>query len=141
MGSKSGYRNRLFHAVHAEARKRKLDHDALHDLCCERFAVHSMSELTDTQLAEIYKGWTGKRLKRAAALPRAGEVNDPVVRIATAADLEMMEAEFAKRGLGAEGRRSFIRRQLRGREVLRTRQDVVRVTAGIRAMNRRDGIE
>jgi hypothetical protein len=51
-----------------------------------------------------------------------------------------MEAEFAKRNLGTESKRAFIRRQLRGRDVLRTRGDVVKVTAGIRAMNRRDGI-
>ena len=141
MGAKSGYRNRLFRAVHAEAKKRKLDHDAIHDMCRQRFGVESMSKLTDGQLQTIYTDWTGHGLKRRAPLPKRGEVGTKVLAVmATPEDLEMLEAEFAKRNLGADGRRAFIRRQLRGREVLRTRGDVVRVTAGIRAMNRRDGI-
>lgn len=141
MGVKSGYRNRLFRAVHAEAKKRKMDHDALHDMCRTRFGATSMSALTDAQLQTIYSDWTGHGLKRRAPLPKRGEVGTKALMVmATPEDLEMMEAEFAKRNLGTESKRAFIRRQLRGRDVLRTRGDVVKVTAGIRAMNRRDGI-
>jgi hypothetical protein len=140
MGPKSGYRNRLFKAIHAEALKRGLDHDAVHEMCAREFGAESMSSLTDGQLLTIYRGWTGHGLKRKAALPTRGELDALAPVMAAPEDLQMMDAEFAKRGLGAEGKQAFIRRQLRGREVLRTRRDVVRVTAGLRAMNRRDGI-
>ena len=141
MGTKSGYRNRLFRAVHAEAKKRQMDHDAIHDMCREKFGAVSMSKLTDGHLLAIYREWTGHGLKVKAALPRRGEAGTKALAVmATPADLEMLEAEFAKRGLGADGKRAFIRRQLQGREVLRTRRDVVRVAAAVRAMNRREGI-
>jgi hypothetical protein len=141
MGTKSGYRQRLFRAVHAEAKKRKLDHDAIHDMCREKFGAASMATLTEGQLLTIYREWTGHGLKRKAALPARGEVNvaAPAV-MATPADLEMLAAEAAKRGLSADGLRNFTRRQLRGRVELRTRRDVVRVASAIRAMNRREGI-
>jgi hypothetical protein len=126
--------------VHAEAVKRGLDHDALHDLARERYGVHSMSELTDEQLLAIYRGWTGKGLKRAGTLPKRGELAGKGDEIVSAGDLEDLAREFGARGLGADGQRNFVRRQLRGRETIRSRKDFVRVMGGLRAMNRRDGV-
>lgn len=141
MGPKSGLRNRLFRAVHAEAKTRHLDHDALHDMCREKFGAASMSSLTEGQLLTIYRELTGHGLKRRVPLPARGEVSAAAPAVmATAADLELFESECARRSLGKEGQRNLIRRQLRGRTVLRTRRDVVRVTAAVRAMNRRDGL-
>lgn len=140
MGTKNGYRNRLFRAVHAEALKRRLDHDGLRDLCREKHGVHSMAEMSDSQLLGLYREWTGHTLRTKAKLPGRGEVGTAVAQLATPADLEVMAQEFAKRGMGAQAQKAFIRRQLRGREQLRTRADVVKVTAGVRAMNRREGV-
>ena len=136
-GLQSGYRGRLFKAVHAEAVKRKIDHDALHDLCVDRFAVHSMSEVTDAQLLSLYKQWTGKTLRARVKLPPRG--TEVGIQMVSGEELIVLAQEFAKRGLGVEGQVSFIRRQLRGRDTLRTRADFKRVLGGIRAMNRRDG--
>jgi len=139
-GPQKGYRNRLFSAVHAEAVKRGLDHDALHAMACERYGVHSMSELTEEQLLAIYRGWTGKGLKGVGKLPKRGELAAKGDEMVSPADLEMLAREFAKRGLGADGQRNFVRRQLRGRDEIRSRKDLVRVMGGLRAMNRREGV-
>ena len=69
MGTKNGYRNRLFRAVHAEALKRRLDHDGLRDLCREKHGVHSMAEMSDSQLLGLYREWTGHTLRTKAKLP------------------------------------------------------------------------
>ncbi len=141
MGTKSGLRQRLFRAVHAEAARRKLDHDALHDMVLARFKKPSMAKLTDGELLMIYRDWTGHGLKQPGRLPRKGEVAAGVpAEMIDPKDLEMMAAEFAKRGMSDHGRQAFLRRQLRGRDVLRTRRDVVKVTAALRAMNRREGL-
>lgn len=135
-GLDAGYRNRLFHALHAEARKRRLDHDALHDLCATRFGVHSMGDATTAQLLGVYREWTGKTLKRRARL------GDPdwqdQVAMVSGEEVNNIANEFAKRGLGLGGQKNFIRRQLRGRDVIRTHGDYVRVMHGLRAMNLRD---
>lgn len=137
-GPKSGYRGRLFKAVHAEAEKRRMDHDALHDLVCSQFSVHSMSEATDPQLLGLYRQWTGKTLKYRGKLPQRNESSD--LEMVSGEDLIGLDQEFAKRGITGDGRANFIRRQLRGRDQIRTRKDFVRVMGGIRAMNRRDGV-
>ena len=140
-GLKSGFRQRIFRAVHAEAIKRKLDHDGLHDLCKSRYSVHSMSELTDGQLLGIYHEWTGKTLKRRVKLPAAGSAEKQVVeQMVSGEDLILLDQEFAKRNWGQETRGKFIARQLRGRQVIRSYGDFARVLGGVRAMNKRDGI-
>jgi hypothetical protein len=137
-GLQSGFRGRIFKAVHAEALRRKIDHDALHDLCTERFGVHSMSDVTDGQLLSLYREWTGKTLRNRSKLPSRGWEGDGIEMV-SGEELIALAQEFAKRQLGPEGQRNFIRRQLRGRDEMRTRKDFVRVLGGIRAMNRRDG--
>ena len=136
----SGYRARLFRALHAEARKRGLDHDALHDLCTSHMPVHSMGNLSDAQLAGLYRQWTGKSLRTRAPLPRRGEAakQASAAQIISPDELADLDAQFARRNLSGPERANFIRRQLRGRDQLRTRADWIRVIAPLRAMNRRD---
>ena len=138
-GLTAGYRKRLFSAVHAEGAKRKIDHDALHDIVCARFGVHSMADVTDAQLAGLYHEWTGHGLKRRAALPRKGEAGRKTLeaQIVSGEELIALGQEFAKRGIGEAGRGDFVARQPRGRREIRTRRDWVKVIGGLRAMNRR----
>ena len=138
-GKESGYRNRLFRALHAEAPKRRIDHDGLHTIVCERFRLHSMAEASDAQLEAVYREWTGKTLKRRAALPRAGETRSSAAaaQIVSAAEVEDLAAEFSRAGMGQEARKNFVRRQLGGRSEVRTRGDWGRVIGGLRAMRKR----
>lgn len=129
---------RLFRAVHAEGTKHGLDHDAIHDLCRERFQVHSMSEMTEGQLAALYHGWTGHGLRRKNPLPRRGYARGQDVELVSAEDIETLGRAFAARGWGKETQTAFIRRQLQGRAEIRTRRDFWRVFSGVRAMNRRE---
>jgi hypothetical protein len=138
MAETKGVRVRLFRAVHAEASKRGLDHDALRDVCRERFSVHSMGELTEGQLESLYRGWTGHGMKRKSALPKRGYAKTTEAAMVSGEDLETLGRAFAARGWGKETQRVFIRRQLGGREQIRTRRDFWKVFSGVRAMNRRD---
>jgi hypothetical protein len=138
-GAKAGYRHRLFKAVHAEAPKRGMDHDALHDMCVTRFAVHSMSELNDAQLLEIYRGWTGKTLRSKAKKASPGWKDAPAAMV-SGDEIEAIAQEFAKRGMGEGSQKNFIRRQLRGRAVIVSRRDYIRVFHALRAMNERAGL-
>lgn len=133
----SAARARLFRALHAEGSKRGLDHDALRDLCRERFSVASMAELNEGQLREMYRAWTGHGLRRKSALPR--RPSGAVAEMVTGDDLNTLAEAFALRGWTHETQRAFIHRQL-GRDEIRTRRDFWRVFSGVRAMNRRDGI-
>jgi hypothetical protein len=139
-GPHSAFRGRLFKAVHAEAAKRDMDHDALRDLCHRSYGVRFMSEMTDADLLKLYRSFTGKSLKRKAQLPRRGELDEAGERLISGEELVALDAEFARRALGPEARQNFVRRQLKGRDEIRTRSDFVRVWNGIRAMNRRDGV-
>jgi hypothetical protein len=142
MGKKSGYRARLFKAVHAEGLKRGMDHDGLHDMFARVFAVHSMADATDHQLAGIYREWTGHTLKNRAKLPRRGEAakQRSAAQMVSGEEIITLDAEFALRNMGLEGRANFVRRQLRGSDQVRTRADWARVITPLRAMNRKDGL-
>src|SRR5580704_8717419 len=92
MGPKAGMRARLFRGIHAEAAKRKMDHDALHDMCVREYGVASMHAMSDQQLVMLYKGWTGKGLRTRSGLPRKGEAADArVVEMVTGEDLTRLE--------------------------------------------------
>jgi hypothetical protein len=138
-GQMKAYRTRLFRGIHAEATKARLDHDALHDLCHERYGVRSMGDLDDDQLQALYFSFAGHRFKRGK-LPSRGELQAGPDEMVSGTDLELLAAECAKRGLGSEGIANLTRRQLRGRTTIRTRKDLVRVLTAVRAMNRREGI-
>ena len=140
-GLKSAFRGRLFKAIHAEAAKRKIDHDGLHDLLVSRCHVRSMSDVSDHDLERVYREWTGKTLKRRADLPKRGEAKaSNGAQMITGEELMVLDQEFSKRAMSADSRASFIRRQLGGRGIIRTRRDYARVFYGLRAMNTREGM-
>ena len=138
-GVVAGFRQRIFRALHAEAKKRDIDHDALHDIFVQNFHVKSMSDATDAQLVGLYRQWTGKTLRRRAKLAGAGWKGEPDAMVSGEEMVELGQ-EFAKRGLGADGQQNFVRRQLKGRAQIRTRRDFIRVIHALRAMNERDGV-
>lgn len=126
----------MLRAIHAEAKKRGLDHDALHDLCVTRCGVQSMSQMTGQQLHSLYNQWTGKALRRRAPLPTGKPIEDR--QMIGSEELITLQQEFAKRGWGPETQTNFTKRQLRGRSNIRTRGDWNKVLQGIRALNKRD---
>jgi hypothetical protein len=124
-------------AVHAEAKKRGMDHDALHDLALNHWGARSLADASDTQLYALYRDWTRKGLKRRAA-PFAPGQHDDERQFVSGEDLIEMAEEFAQRGWGETTRSNFIRRQLKGRSKISTRADLRKVLFAVRAMNRRD---
>ena len=137
MGPNKGFRAKLFRALHAEALKRGMDHDALRDM----FGVKSMSALDTEALQSRLKAWTGKSVRRSTPLPRRGygKKKGPLEMV-TEEDLRTLAEAFSRRGMDENAQWLFIRRQLGGRDAIRTRGDFHKVFSGIRAMNRRDGI-
>jgi hypothetical protein len=134
-------RGKLFRAIHAEALKRGLDHDALREIFKERFGVHSMGQLTEPQIESLYRSWTGhKPRKREKPLPKRGYAHSPEIEIVSGEDLETLARAFALAGWGKATQEDFIRRQL-GRASIRTRRDFWKVFSGVRAINRRNGVE
>ena len=144
-GKQSAFRARLFRAVHAEAAKRGIDHDALRDMAHRNFGVqHSLSELSDDALFKIYRGWTNKSLKRrrheAGKAPIDKHEGFQVLnklQMVSDEDLVILGQEFALGGFSPEAQTNFVRRQLRGRETIRTRGDWSKVVNGVRAINKR----
>ena len=134
----SGYRNRLFGAVHAEAAKRGMDHRALHDLVRERFGLHSMSDITAEQLHELYRAWTKKTLRRKVALPKPGDRMRDASKLVSAEEMIELEQEFSRRGMTGEERRGFVRRQLGGKEEVHTRGGWAAVLFGLREWRKRE---
>ncbi|MEN6601768.1 MAG: hypothetical protein ABFD86_05075 [Bryobacteraceae bacterium] len=139
MSPANAKRAKLFRAVHAEAARRKIDHDALHDICRHRFGVSSMGDLSEGQLESIYRSWTGHGI-RTRPLPRRGYGRSAEAEMVSAEDLETLGRAFARRNWGDEAQRTFIRRQLHGRDQIRTKRDFWKVFSGVRAMNRREGL-
>ncbi|MDE2097837.1 MAG: hypothetical protein KGL39_11360 [Patescibacteria group bacterium] len=136
MGPNAGFKNRLMRAIHAEGKKRGIDHDGLHDLCRENYGVKSMSELSGEQLYGWYHGWTKKGLRSRTKVRPWGGADD--CRLVGGEQLIELAQEFAKRGWGQQTQNNFIRRQLKGRDIIRTEHDWRIVIRGVRAMNRRD---
>lgn len=121
--------------LHAEAAKRKIPHEDLREM----FGVHSLSVVDVDALLRMLRGWK-LRVPRKTALPRKGDqaLQPGTPQMVSGEDLETLARAFAQRGWGLDTQRNFIRRQLRGREVVRTVADFQRVFSGVRAMNRRD---
>ena len=139
-------RTRVMRALHAEGAKRGLDHEGLREMCRGRFGVASMGDLDLAQAASLYKDVTGTEFLVAGQgpaprvkLPERGYAARGETQIVSGGELELLERAFAKRGWGPATKSAFIRRQLRGREQIRTRADFQRVFRGVQAMNRRDG--
>lgn len=129
-------------ALHAEGAKRGYDHAGLHDLCWVKFGAGSMAALDLGQLKTFFADLVGRnfRRRRATPLPRKETARGADLEMVGAEDLETLGNAFALRQWGPETRAEFIRRQLGGREQIRTRGDFWRVFSGVRAMNRRDGL-
>ncbi|KKM81379.1 hypothetical protein LCGC14_1330380 [marine sediment metagenome] len=139
---KTNVKSRLFRALHAEASRKGLDHDALRDIAKERFGVESMSVLTVDNLQHLHRDLTGRWFHaRKAPLPKRGTAAAGEMEIISPGHLETLARAFAKRGWGRDTQRAFIRRQLRGREQIRTTADFQKVFRGVQAMNRRDGLK
>ncbi len=136
MASDVALRNRLFRALHAEAKKRGLGHEELR----ETLACHSMADASTEALQLLMHTWTGHNLRQKRPLPRRGYVKSGELEMVSGDDLKTLGAAFSVRGWDEDTRRNFIRRQLHGRETIATRKDFYRVFSGVRAMNRRDKI-
>ena len=136
MGKESAFRVRLLKALHAEGKKRGLDHDGLHDL----FNSRSLGTVPTQELQNVLRSW-GKKI-RATPLPRRGYAKKAdaagLSEMVSGEDLTLLGDAFQLRGWSKEQQRNFIRRQLGGREVVRTRGEFHKVFSGVRAMNRRD---
>jgi len=126
-------RAKLLRAIHAEGRKRGMDHDALHDM----FKTPSLSTVSIDELERTLKGWTGKGLRRNAPLPRRGYGSSTFVELAGLEDFATLANAFAVAQMNGEAQKTFIRRQLRGRDTVRTVADFHKVFSGLRAINRR----
>ncbi len=138
--AKDDTRAKLMQALHAEAAQRGMDHDALRDVARMKFGVTSMGLLKFGQLKTLFRDMTGKLFvtHKAPDLPRRGYGKQGELEIVSGEELELLERAFAKRGWGPETKAQFVRRQLNGRDQIRTRADFHRVFSGVRAMNRRD---
>lgn len=138
----AGLRARLFRALHAEGLKRGFDHEGLRDLCRERFDIESMGSLDIDQLQRMYRGFAGRWFptRKRKPLPKRGYAKSGELEIVSGDHLETLARAFAMRGWGKETQRTFIRRQLGGREQIRTTRDFQRVFRGVQAMNRREGL-
>jgi hypothetical protein len=129
-------------AIHAEGLKRGLDHEALRDVCRAKFGVASMAELSAGQKKQLFRDLAGKNfVTHRMRLPERGYAQQGKLEMISPAELETLERAFALRGWGPETKKAFVRRQLGGREEIRTRADFQRVFRGVQAMNRRDGRE
>jgi hypothetical protein len=130
---------KLFRGIHAEGLKRGMDHDALRDLATENYQVYSMAKLSDAQLLAMYRMLSGgKKLKNRGNLPSRGELTAGAEsELVYAEDLTELDQCFAEAGFSMAAKLTFTRRQLDGRDYIRTRGDLVRVMAGIRAFLRR----
>ena len=123
--------------MHAEGLKRGLDHDGLRGCFPE---CHSLSVVKTEDLARVLQGWTGRTVRRKTPLPRKGYGTKGEIELISGDDLNTLGEAFQRREMGVDAQRNFIRRQLGGRESIRTRADFHKVFSGIRAMNRRDGL-
>ena len=129
----------ILRALHAEGKKRGLDHGGLREIASQRFGVSSVSALTEDQMKTLYRDWTGqvfhskrhaiRNKARRHAAGTAGRKDAPskVEHLVSGDDLEMLGSYAARLGWGTETLGKFIRRQLGGRETIRTVADLNKV--------------
>ena len=133
-------RSTLLRALHAEGRKHRLDHDALHDLAAEHFGSASLSTLDATQLGSLFQRISGRdfRLKqdklRSRALRKAAgtegrkDGNPKLQTLVSPDQVEMLyQVAYGKLGWSQATLKTFIRRQLKGRDQIRTVGDLNRI--------------
>lgn len=150
MSGSTNQRARFLRGLHAEARKRGLSHDDLHELVARKFRVDSLSKLTEKQLREWYREFTGKGFKhrgvpagsRAWASGNAGRRGpgqQKVVELVNGDDLAMLANLAAQIGWSVSALHVFIERQI-GRRAIRTMAEFNRVLWPMKAIARRKGI-
>jgi hypothetical protein len=153
MNRSTEQRSKMMRGLHAEARKRGLSHDGLHELVEKRYGVRSLSQLSEAQLREWYREFSGKGFRhrgiapgsRAWAAGNAGKKAAPdgarkVVELAGADDIAMLIDLAARIGWSVTGFHKFVARQL-GREQVRTMADVNKVLWALKTIARRKGIK
>ena len=128
--------------MHAAGAKRGLDHEGLRDLCRGKFGLASMGDLDLAQAGAIYRDLTGSEFllnaRPKVTLPKRGYGKQGETEMVSADEIELLGRAFAQRGWGPATQSAFVRRQLGGRDKIRTRADFQRVFRGVQAMNRRD---
>lgn len=137
-------RTLVMRALHAAGLKAGLDHDGLRDMGRAWYGAASLGDLDLPQLGALYGNLAGTEFllrtrPNKLKLPDRGYAQSGQTAIVSGAELELLERAYVKRGWGPETKLAFVRRQLHGREQIRTRADFARVFRGVQAMNRRDG--
>jgi hypothetical protein len=151
--SRMGLRAKYFRGLHAEASRRGLSHDALHELARSRYGVDSLAKLTDAQLRSWYREICGRGFRHPgvasrAAADAAGKAGrrvasgapPKVVRMVSGDDLAMLAELAFSIGWTREGLEKFVRRQL-SRDAIRTVAEFNRVLWGLKAQARRKGLK
>ena len=142
-------KTKVMGALHAEALKRRLSHQDLSDMADRRYGVASMAALDDGQLRGLFLDLTGRlfhpkhpgmhdrQRRQAAGTAGRKDGNPKLVEMAATADVEMVYQLGYSLGWTRQTIQTFIRRQLGGREQLRTMADVNKVLWGLKAIARR----
>ena len=142
-------RTKVMGALHAEAAKRDLSHQDLSEMAGKRYGVGSMSDLNEGKLRDLFRDLTGKPFRakhpgmrnrqhrQAAGTAGRKNANHKVVEMADATDVEMVYQLAYALGWTLQTIKTFIRRQLGGRDQLRTMADVNKVLWGLKAIAKR----
>lgn len=140
-----GSRDKALRGLHAEARKRGLDHDALHEIALERFQRGSLRDLSVAQIqgwanelrqAQAPRSAASRRRQGTAGRKTAGKAAK-VVELVGAKELELIGGYAEALGWDRARLDGFIRRQLGEHGRVRTVGDANKVIDGLRAMYRR----
>jgi hypothetical protein len=148
----------MMRGLHAEGAKRGLSHDGLHELVAKRYGVDSLAQLSETQLREWYREFTGKGFRHAgvggAARRRAAgtagrrQAGQPVngstdqrnvVELVSGDDLAMLADLAQQIGWSVSGLYTFVERQI-GRSKIRTMAEFNKVLWAVKAIARRKGV-
>ena len=142
-------KTRVMGALHAEGLKRGLSHQDLSEMAGQRYGVASMAALDDGQLRDLFLDLTGRlfhpkhpgmrnrQRRQAAGTAGRKDGNPKLVEMAATADVEMVYQIGYSLGWTRQTIQTFIRRQLGGREQLRTMAEVNKVLWGLKAIARR----
>ena len=141
--------SKVMGALHAEAAKLGLSHQDLSEMAGQRYGVASMAALDDGQLRDLFLDLTGRvfhpkhpgmqnrQRRKAAGTAGRKDASNKVVEMAATVDVEMVYQLGYALGWTQQTIKTFIRRQLRGRDQLRTMADVNKVLWGLRAIAKR----
>ena len=145
-------RTQILRALHAVGAKRRLGHEEIRAISRERFGVGSMGDLEVDQVRALYGqvvGWEFRSKhpgirdrRRRKAAGTAGRDNGQggrakIVHVVRPEDVELLH-QFAHGRLGwtEKALKGFIRRQLRGRQQIRTLADLNAVLWAVKRMVR-----